>query len=110
MGCRMISRPLGPCFFFSSRRRHTRCSRDWSSDVCSSDLLTRANALINGQVDVIETPPPDALDQLKKGGFKVVSNVTPHVWPYHFSTYPGSPRSEERRVGKECRSRWSPYH
>src|SRR2546422_7300449 len=31
-------------FFFSSRRRHTRCSRDWSSDVCSSDLavpLTR---------------------------------------------------------------------
>src|SRR2546429_3662057 len=25
-------------FFFSSRRRHTRCSRDWSSDVCSSDL------------------------------------------------------------------------
>src|SRR2546429_6006728 len=26
-------------FFFSSRRRHTRCSRDWSSDVCSSDWL-----------------------------------------------------------------------
>src|SRR5687768_1871025 len=31
-------------FFFSSRRRHTRCSRDWSSDVCSSDLLERLNA------------------------------------------------------------------
>src|SRR5256884_1176063 len=33
--------PIPPCmifFFFSSRRRHTRCSRDWSSDVCSSDL------------------------------------------------------------------------
>src|SRR2546429_9982544 len=28
-------------FFFSSRRRHTRCSRDWSSDVCSSDLRDR---------------------------------------------------------------------
>src|SRR2546429_6463132 len=28
-----------PQFFFSSRRRHTRCSRDWSSDVCSSDLF-----------------------------------------------------------------------
>src|SRR4030042_600248 len=28
-------------FFFSSRRRHTRCSRDWSSDVCSSDLLAK---------------------------------------------------------------------
>src|SRR3989449_4188587 len=33
------------CFFFSSRRRHTRCSRDWSSDVCSSDLdLERLDA------------------------------------------------------------------
>src|SRR2546421_6553162 len=32
-----------PCrfFFFSSRRRHTRSDRDWSSDVCSSDLLPR---------------------------------------------------------------------
>src|SRR5215813_14841148 len=29
------------CFFFSSRRRHTRCGRDWSSDVCSSDLHLR---------------------------------------------------------------------
>src|SRR4030042_5665050 len=32
-------------FFFSSRRRHTRCSRDWSSDVCSSDLLVRIGVL-----------------------------------------------------------------
>src|SRR5207245_5688532 len=31
-------------FFFSSRRRHTRCYRDWSSDVCSSDLLFRDHA------------------------------------------------------------------
>src|SRR2546429_2677017 len=31
-------------FFFSSRRRHTRCSRDWSSDVCSSDLESEAKA------------------------------------------------------------------
>src|SRR2546429_9943723 len=31
------------CFLFSSRRRHTRCSRDWSSDVCSSDLNDPAN-------------------------------------------------------------------
>src|SRR2546429_2250281 len=35
----MVERWFG-FFFFSSRRRHTRCSRDWSSDVCSSDLLT----------------------------------------------------------------------
>src|SRR2546429_7254444 len=32
---------MTPFFFFSSRRRHTRCSRDWSSDVCSSDLSIR---------------------------------------------------------------------
>src|SRR3989449_2399768 len=32
-------------FFFSSRRRHTRCSRDWSSDVCSSDLEQRLVAV-----------------------------------------------------------------
>src|SRR2546422_11281022 len=31
-------------FFFSSRRRHTRCSRDWSSDVCSSDLILEHDA------------------------------------------------------------------
>ncbi|MDD0811867.1 ABC transporter substrate-binding protein [Curvibacter sp. RS43] len=60
------------------------------------DALTRANALLNGQVDVIETPPPDALAQLQKGGFKIVSNVTPHVWPYHFSTQPGSPWTDVR--------------
>src|SRR2546429_9899818 len=38
--CRMYDRVLYDCFFFSSRRRHTRCSRDWSSDVCSSDLFS----------------------------------------------------------------------
>src|SRR2546429_4122134 len=34
-------------FFFSSRRRHTRCSRDWSSDVCSSDLALAGVAQTN---------------------------------------------------------------
>src|SRR3989449_9944370 len=35
-------------FFFSSRRRHTRCSRDWSSDVCSSDLNGLGGVLVEG--------------------------------------------------------------
>src|SRR2546429_3626923 len=41
-------------FFFSSRRRHTRCSRDWSSDVCSSDLA--AGEILVGEIlgDVLE--------------------------------------------------------
>src|SRR5256884_2567172 len=40
MSARVMTQSL--FFFFSSRRRHTRCSRDWSSDVCSSDLCTTA--------------------------------------------------------------------
>src|SRR5207302_7471462 len=40
------------CFFFSSRRRHTRFSRDWSSDVCSSDLGEQLMALqLGGKVE-----------------------------------------------------------
>src|SRR5256884_1495596 len=38
----------GCFFFFSSRRRHTRCSRDWSSDVCSSDLDLRGGVALWG--------------------------------------------------------------
>src|SRR5256884_2732351 len=38
-------------FFFSSRRRHTRCSRDWSSDVCSSDLNPNDGAQNAGAID-----------------------------------------------------------
>src|SRR5690554_7263238 len=44
-------------FFFSSRRRHTRCARDWSSDVCSSDLVTEAGELWEiSKLDVVEIP------------------------------------------------------
>jgi len=60
------------------------------------DAMTRANALLTGQVDIIETPPPDVLPQLKASGFRIVQNVTPHVWPYHFSTLPGSPWTDIR--------------
>src|SRR5437016_13752023 len=72
-------------FFFSSRRRHTRLVSDWSSDVCSSDLirgpiLDRRLFLCNGL-----------------GAHGRDLSVLPT-------------RSEERRVGKECRSRGSPYH
>src|SRR3989442_9535470 len=48
-------------FFFSSRRRHTRCGRDWSSDVCSSDLIQGTARLLteqyNGQV-------PNSMEEL----------------------------------------------
>src|SRR3989442_10304970 len=42
-------------FFFSSRRRHTRCGRDWSSDVCSSDLVLQ-NLLLGPNVQLRYTP------------------------------------------------------
>src|SRR5439155_18060450 len=71
-------------FFFSSRRRHTSWPRDWSSDVCSSDLLSRRYRGHEVRVLVLED------------GFE-----------YEGRQY-ASLRSEERRVGKECRSRWSP--
>src|SRR2546429_3745569 len=46
-------------FFFSSRRRHTRCSRDWSSDVCSSDLfgLRRATGVVHPAIRVQRGTP-----------------------------------------------------
>src|SRR5699024_623759 len=54
-------------FFFSSRRRHTRSKRDWSSDVCSSDLLKAAYSLddINGAV-VMSVPQGKDIEDLNK--------------------------------------------
>ncbi len=60
------------------------------------DALTRTNALLNGQVDIIEAPAPDTVPQLEKSGFRIVKNITPHVWPYHFSLLPGSPWQDIR--------------
>src|SRR2546422_6645023 len=44
-------------FFFSSRRRHTRCSRDWSSDVCSSDLVATRPRYSPVRVSTLTTSP-----------------------------------------------------
>ena len=60
------------------------------------EALTRTNALLAGQVDLIETPAPDAVPQLKSAGMKIVDNVTPHVWNYHLSVLPGSPWTDVR--------------
>src|SRR5207245_9213213 len=92
-------------FFFSSRRRHTRCYRDWSSDVCSSDL--RSPCLDKGYPGVAIFCPGRAI--FWPGGAK--RNPTPAkgcpgmaiFCPGRAIFWPG--RSEERRVGKECRCR-----
>ncbi|WP_298438194.1 ABC transporter substrate-binding protein [Ottowia sp.] len=56
----------------------------------------RTAALLGGQVDWIEAPAPDALDQIKQRGFKVYANAQPHVWPWQFSFVPGSPWLDKR--------------
>src|SRR5690606_40658141 len=81
-------------FFFSSRRRHTRFSRDWSSDVCSSDLLPAniPNALLSSLTGTpVALTTPD-YQTLSDSSVDIVQLL----------------RSEERRVGKECKSRKAP--
>src|SRR3712207_7207944 len=97
-------------FFFSSRRRHTRYWRDWSSDVCSSDLQAQWNGVailsrvglddvVTGVAGAPGFPDPEARAVAATcGGIRIHAVYVPNG------------RSEERRVGKECRSRWSPYH
>src|SRR5256885_11784040 len=87
IGCIIWDAPLF-CFFFSSRRRHTRLQGDWSSDVCSSDLLMVVALGVASAQERTDAPASIPLPE-------VASRAE---------------RSEERRVGKECRSRWSPYH
>src|SRR2546428_622682 len=69
---------------FLRRRPHAVLDRDWSSDVCAADVMWIGPML----------PPPTSEPRLQ---FRVSEPTAPV-------------RSEERRVGKECRSRWSPYH
>src|SRR5437879_8663444 len=91
-------------FFFSSRRRHTRYIGDWSSDVCSSDLVLR---------------PLPYKDSARIVAFHTKTAMFPNfmlalTWPAfqevrRQATLLEETRSEERRVGKECRSRWWRY-
>ncbi len=56
----------------------------------------RTAALLSNQVDWIEAPAPDALDQIKSKGFVLYSNAQPHVWPWQFSFAEGSPWLDKR--------------
>src|SRR5436190_15774718 len=113
LDCRLLPLLVVSSFFFSSRRRHTRSLCDWSSDVCSSDLALRHRG-------IRYCPTAAALE--RKGG-REMENA--HSWRrYCYSHHLGRPylysnggsgeedcrlsnsRSEERRVGKEFKSRW----
>src|SRR5207249_7651344 len=90
-------------FFFSSRRRHTRSKRDWSSDVCSSDLEVVAGARrvldvrdVNLRGGVGRHQHPSPVEALARRNLECLELLIVG-------------RSEERRVGKECRYRWALY-
>src|SRR5699024_12805612 len=107
-------------FFFSSRRRHTRSKRDWSSDVCSSDL----SALFCKGASVV-SPIRSSCDKNRLWISAMEISVTLmfrkpgvfHATSYEMSTASverlpvqgqnASVRSEERRVGKESSGRWA---
>src|SRR5262249_56613630 len=91
-------------FLFASRRRHTRLVSDWSSDVCSSDLWGRSGSW----------PRDHALPAALKLAALALAEEEgrdPLARPSRLALIEAALmiRSEERRVGKEWRSRWSPY-
>src|SRR5699024_11772342 len=100
----VLYQPVLILFFFSSRRRHTRSKRDWSSDVCSSDLPSMYH------------PHLSVADEVRKAGelgFRYLE-LSPrpdfHEWHHYpkVDRHQIAERSEERRVGKEGRARSAP--
>src|SRR5205814_6032705 len=97
-------------FFFSSRRRHTRCLSDWSSDVCSSDLKRLENQLLelkrkclfgDGRIGINSLA--NSWLHLGDAGCKMSGEGRKEAC----RTSSVALRSEERRVGKECGWRWA---
>src|SRR5258706_1712391 len=89
-------------FPISSRRRHTRLVSDWSSDVCSSDLRSPfASLQVPGHISQTAARSPSRVTKHTIYREAIHDPCSENFFPH---------RSEERRVGKECRSRWSPYH
>src|SRR5256885_7705197 len=105
-----FSKALSRCyicfFFFSSRRRHTRLQGDWSSDVCSSDLLR----IVRGGDELLRHCLGVVIVAAGLQRFVVFVDGLGTIALSIVGIAAFDARSEERRVGKECRSRWSPYH
>src|SRR3546814_11022468 len=121
------------CFFFSSRRRHTRCALVTGVQTCALPILIVVSAGNGGDGSEpgIDPNQPDpfasSLLAAGNGNVVIVGSIDENGAFSDFSNRAGSNatsfltargeaicRSEERRVGKECvstcRSRWSPYH
>src|SRR5438045_1631398 len=106
-------------FFFSSRRRHTRCLSDWSSDVCSSDLreidMFKATLLVLLPGLAIAHHGGSEYDMRQTIEFKAkltrIDLINPHSWIYFDVTEPDGKishhRCEMRSVHVLRRSGWS---
>src|SRR5438309_6121836 len=112
-GCRQILRR----FFFSSRRRHTRWNCDWSSDrvLFRSAFFYAQDSLrteVNGQSGLANNLQFEGVDDNERTGLLQVY-IPPieaiQTVDVTTSSYDAELRSEERRVGKECRARWLQY-
>src|SRR3546814_17219961 len=92
-------------FFFSSRRRHTRCALVTGVQTCALPIYRRREKQVAYNEANGITPTT-----IKRN----IADVVAHVASGDYVTPEIDDRSEERRVGKECvstcRSRWSPYH
>src|SRR5690606_41086766 len=97
------------------RRRHTRFSRDWSSDVCSSDLLafSMSRELADRPITALAVTPGFLRSEEMLEHFEVTeenwrdgAKKDPHFIASESPLFVGrAVRSEERRVGKGCRAR-----
>src|SRR3546814_17217513 len=105
--CVMVIFAIIFVFFFSSRRRHTRCALVTGVQTCALPILLRQWCYGNA---TREATPSYAGNTGRAAG-QSPARKNPHRYPL---TSRDAVRSEERRVGKECvstcRSRWSPYH
>src|SRR3546814_2855975 len=99
-------------FFFKQKTAYEMRISDWSSDVCSSDLAFRPRRrYMSADTCTHAHEQRHQTDSAFVLGRMIEIAIEHHVG---FATKAPLPRSEERRVGKECvstcRSRWSPYH
>src|SRR5690348_17530229 len=94
-------------FFFSSRRRHTRWTGDWSSDVCSSDLIRSMTGCSRPE----SCDPDRYLAARSETGLSAQERMVTAAGSERICERRNcaATRSEERRVGKECRARWATY-
>src|SRR5207245_5684102 len=93
--------------FVSSRRRHTSCYRDWSSDVCSSDLRLGVSPTPEHAFTPTSSVPHQVFRAVRRRWFPVLRGrravlVADAVLGDQALAVTWAERSEERRVGKEC--------